>query len=96
LTFLFLSSNACNSNPVFNLELPIDLEGVAGAECNLSWGAKTGIAATVLWFFCAGCMWYIGFKEQKSASNFTPGDEAEGMEEAEKADTGAVNDPAAE
>ena len=95
LTFLFLKSNACKNNPIYNIGLAVEITSLS-AECNLSWGANTGIASTVLWFLTALMMCCIGFKEQKSASDFTPGDEAEGMEEAEKEDSGAVNDPATE
>lgn len=38
---------------------------VVNAACNLSWGANTSIAATVLWFLTACMMCCIGFKESK-------------------------------
>lgn len=58
LTFLFLKSDACLDNPIFNLEL--DNVSVTNASCNLSWGASTGIAATVLWFVSAGMLCFVG------------------------------------
>ena len=94
LTFLFIQSNACENNPIYNVEIP----GATAINnrCSLSWGASAGIASTVLWFLAALLVCCIGFKGKKSASDDTPGDEAEGMEEAEKEDSGAVKDPTAE
>lgn len=83
------------NNPIFNVQLPIDLVG-ASAECNLSWGANVGIAATVLWFVCACLMCCIGFRESKDESEESNVPEEQAMEEAEKEDPGVVNDPATE
>jgi hypothetical protein len=72
LTFLFLQSDACLNNPIFNLEL--DNISILDASCNLSWGANTSIAATVLWFLTACMMCCIGFKESKSSAAGDGGD----------------------
>jgi len=93
LTFLFLSSNACQNNPVYNLES--DLVEITGgsAKCSLSWGANTGIAATVLWFVTACMMCCVGFKESKGADSY---DEPEDVPiQAEKKEA-AADEPAAE
>jgi len=95
LTFLFLKSDACQNNPIYNIELPVEVVEVS-ADCNLSWGANTGIAATVLWFLCACFMCCIGFKESKGASDESNAVEEQAMEEAEKEHPAAVNDPADE
>lgn len=98
LTFLFLKSNACQNNPLANVELPPEITS-AGAECNLSWGANTGIAATVLWFVTACMMCCIGFKESKGAADEEIIDEEE-VVVAEKAvpaeEPAVVDDPAIE
>ena len=91
LTFLFLQSDACQNNPIVNVEL-----GAASTACNLSWGANLNIAATVLWFVCACLMCCIGFRESKGASEESHDAEDQAMEEAEKEDPGDVNDPATE
>jgi hypothetical protein len=93
LTFLFVQSDACLNNPIFNLEL--DNVTVLGVSCNLSWGANTSIAATVLWFVSACMMCCMGFKESKSSA--AGGDSADVDEEpAEEAPEEAVEDAAKE
>lgn len=93
LTFLFVQSDACLNNPIFNLEL--DNVTVLGVSCNLSWGANTSIAATVLWFVSACMMCCMGFKESKSSA--AGGDSADVDEEpAEEAPEEALEDAAKE
>lgn len=93
MVFLFLQSDACKNNPITSLELPVEITS-ASADCNLSWGAKTGIAATVLWFLCACMMCCIGFKESKGAADDDV-EEVAVVEESEKEEP-AANEPAAE
>jgi hypothetical protein len=62
LTLLFLQSDACQANPIFEAEqVPAD----ATSECNMAWGAKSSIAATVLWFLaaCMECCVGITYKD---------------------------------
>jgi hypothetical protein len=93
LTFLFVQSDACLNNPIFNLEL--DNVTVLGVSCNLSWGANISIAATVLWFVSACMMCCMGFKESKTSA--AAGDSADVDEEpAEEAPEEALEDAAKE
>lgn len=58
LTLLFLQSNACQGNPIFDAELPTDTI----FECNLAWGGKVSAVATAFWFLAAcmeGCVGMI-------------------------------------
>lgn len=89
---MFLQSDACLNNPIFNLEL--DNVSVVDASCNLSWGANISIAATVLWFVTACMMCCMGFKESKTSA---AGDSADVDEEAaEEAPEEPVEDAAKE
>jgi hypothetical protein len=49
LTLLFLSSSACNSNPVIST-LAEDQSIFYQQECSFGWGTKVNIAAVVFWF----------------------------------------------
>lgn len=74
LTFLFLQSNACNDNPVYNLQLPAS--DTTSTICSLGWGAKTSIAATALWFVTAVMMCCVGFMESKDAAGSDENEDA--------------------
>jgi len=48
-TFLFLKSDLCSSSGDFKSIFETDVDGEI-KDCDLSWGGKTSIAATVFWF----------------------------------------------
>jgi len=63
LTLLFLGSSACTDNPILELQMSTISDVAGGAvfneTCDMHWGAKCNIAATILWFLAGVSMFKI-------------------------------------